>query len=582
MTYKSAFFILFILSWFPGFSQQHIIDSLRGTLKTQIDKKTEIKNTFRIGEEFSFIDMKDSARRYFKAAIVLAKSPQSDSLEVMYSYRMGMCLYNLQLPDSSIRAFESIKNSLHLIKSPLHQCYYHNILGSLYRRGGRYDDAVKELTLSEQLGRKYNDTYSISNSLFQLGALYGLHGHSSDEVLKYYQRSAEAAHAGGMYDLEASVLSNSIMIYNNARRYGKALETHRKVLAFSLPTHDSLLTSSTMFQMVVVHDSMHNYVRAQEALDSVLLFTHAAQRHEKSEGLFESRANLAWAAGKRKLAISYLDSSIAYARMHGMRMVVLQQLASKAQKLLQSGNPSGAYDAMQQHYMLKDSIYNQEREKTIQTLEIQYQTRLKDEENKALTRILYEEQVQKYWQAGLAAVLLFWFWFSRRQRLISAEQKRRLVERERDLEMLKVSAMQDKLSYKNNELASLTAYMVRRTELLEEVRSGILSNRKAADELNDLLGTIDDFIKTDSQWEEFKMHFESVHPDFFTKLHALAPDLSPNDLRFCAYLRLNLGTKQIAQLLQISERTVHNNRSLLRRKLNLAAEDSLNSFLLSI
>ena len=86
----------------------------------------------------------------------------------------------------------------------------------------------------------------------------------------------------------------------------------------------------------------------------------------------------------------------------------------------------------------------------------------------------------------------------------------------------------------------------------------------------------------DRDWDTFKVHFEKVHPAFFSALKQACPELSPNDLKHCAYLRINLSVKEVAQMLGINAQSVNQSRYRLKKKLGLSTEDSLSDYIQTI
>lgn len=84
------------------------------------------------------------------------------------------------------------------------------------------------------------------------------------------------------------------------------------------------------------------------------------------------------------------------------------------------------------------------------------------------------------------------------------------------------------------------------------------------------------------EWATFKVHFESVHPQFFTTLSTFAPNLTPLELRQCAYIKINLSPKQVGNLLNITPDSVKKARMRIKKKLNLSPEDSLTKFIATI
>ena len=86
----------------------------------------------------------------------------------------------------------------------------------------------------------------------------------------------------------------------------------------------------------------------------------------------------------------------------------------------------------------------------------------------------------------------------------------------------------------------------------------------------------------DKDWEQFAVHFDKVHSDFLQILKAAYPVLSSHELKLCAYLRMNLSSKEIAQLENISVRGVEISRYRLRKKLRIPTETNLFDFLMEL
>jgi DNA-binding NarL/FixJ family response regulator len=91
---------------------------------------------------------------------------------------------------------------------------------------------------------------------------------------------------------------------------------------------------------------------------------------------------------------------------------------------------------------------------------------------------------------------------------------------------------------------------------------------------------INKHLSSDKEWKVFEANFDLIHDRFFRNLKERAAQLTPRDLKLCAYLRLNLTTKEIAQLTGNSVRGVEVARFRLRKKLQLAPEQNLNEFML--
>jgi DNA-binding CsgD family transcriptional regulator len=97
-----------------------------------------------------------------------------------------------------------------------------------------------------------------------------------------------------------------------------------------------------------------------------------------------------------------------------------------------------------------------------------------------------------------------------------------------------------------------------------------------------LVQKIDDNMSSQDEWKVFEANFERAHEQFMKTLNDRFKDLTPSDLRLCAFLRMNLASKEIAPLLGISVRGVENHRYRLRKKLNLDGDDNLTDYIIRL
>jgi DNA-binding CsgD family transcriptional regulator len=160
--------------------------------------------------------------------------------------------------------------------------------------------------------------------------------------------------------------------------------------------------------------------------------------------------------------------------------------------------------------------------------------------------------------------------------------------KERELIRLRNEKLNSELSYKSQELANSTMSIIKKNEFLLEIKD-ILKGQKEELGLRypdkyyqRLVRKIDSNISSGDDWKKFETHFERAHEKFLHKLMNTYPSLSHGDLRLCAYLRMNLSSKEIAPLLKISVRGVENHRYKLRKKLDLKPEVNLIDFILGL
>ena len=159
---------------------------------------------------------------------------------------------------------------------------------------------------------------------------------------------------------------------------------------------------------------------------------------------------------------------------------------------------------------------------------------------------------------------------------------------ESELVALRNEKLEVEINFKNSELASSAMHLVKKGELLTKSKNELtqlmkgLDNTQAIAELKKMIKTLSEDDNMDKEWEKFAIHFDKVHSDFLRILKEKHSSISPNELKLCAYLRMNLSTKEIAQLMNISVRGVEISRYRLRKKLQIPTEVNLFDFLLRL
>lgn len=159
---------------------------------------------------------------------------------------------------------------------------------------------------------------------------------------------------------------------------------------------------------------------------------------------------------------------------------------------------------------------------------------------------------------------------------------------EKEITNLQNEKLEADMDFKNRELATMTMNLVQRGEVLSRIKEVISSMVKKHDVIDSsqsfrhLLRLIREVEKGDDHKTHFNMHFNNVNEDFFNTLKDLFPEITPNELKLCAYLKLNLSTKEIAQLMNITIKAVEVARYRLRKKLNIRHEINLYDFLMQL
>ncbi|MCB0806968.1 MAG: hypothetical protein KDC05_14315 [Bacteroidales bacterium] len=165
--------------------------------------------------------------------------------------------------------------------------------------------------------------------------------------------------------------------------------------------------------------------------------------------------------------------------------------------------------------------------------------------------------------------------------------QRETLEAEKEIIRLRNEKLREQMIMKDKELANSTLETIQKNKLLNKIKNDLKKMTPATidsdlkNQIHSLTKKINKELDTEKQWEAFETHFENVHEAFLKRLKENYPDLSPRELKLCAYLRLNISSKEIAALMNISTRGVEISRYRLRKKLNLQRNENLTDFILT-
>lgn len=237
--------------------------------------------------------------------------------------------------------------------------------------------------------------------------------------------------------------------------------------------------------------------------------------------------------------------------------------------------------------VIKDNFYSFEREQIVKSLEVQFDV---SEKNRKLELVSAEKEVSKltnYLLGLLLVVLIVVFtiliFFLKRinkrdKQLLKTKEE--LVNLMEDQKLLKEQQFQNDIEFKESQLSAVTIQMLEKNELLDEIKT--ILNKKEPTSEKEIKKIVSKYTIQDNNWKDFDNYFESVNKNFYTRLKQKYPEISSNDLKICALIKLNLSIKEMASILNISPDSVKTARHRLRKKLQLNTEENLTDFILSV
>jgi len=412
---------------------------------------------------------------------------------------------------------------------------YMKIGGNYYDKAS-YDKAAeyfeKSLTYYSKLGKSID----IAEVTHNIGEVLRISGHP-DDALKYFRKALIEFKKSDNILNSGFVFNNIGSIYLSKRELDSAAFYLKKSYAIATQQKNPRLMSS-------VNINKGNYYLAREAPDSARYFFYRA-------------LNL---ANMDLRTMNIRDASLGL---------------SKVYELL--GSFDSAYFYHNQYKLISDSIIDIRNQHKITQIEMNY---LYDHEQQ-LSQIQQQNILLRYFTivGGLFFFLVILVLFYGRQR-IKVKHLRTVA----DSLKFEQQQLQEELDLKNRELTTHVMYLVKKNELINFISEKLYRTKSFFTQDNkkklqriivDLQEHIDKNI-----WNLFEQRFKDVHTDFYKKLNEQFPNLTENEKKLCAFLKLNLTTKEISLILHLNPGTVEVARTRLRKKLDIAGKDiSLTSFL---
>ncbi len=427
------------------------------------------------------------------------------------------------------------------------------------------------LSIFESLG----DKKGIADVCGRLGHYY--EKRENYERAKNYQKKALGIYrASGDSSGIATILENIGSIYEDEGEYAKALTYFEDALAH-------LKADQNFYRLANVYNNIGDSYRKQGIYDSAMVYSRKAlEVARQNENLYLEKSAFR-DLGKTYVAMEKYDSAFAYTEAAYLAYDDLFGL-EVARQIAKS---SVVYETEKKEAQLK-----------LKNSEIAFL-----EKEKALS-----ESLQYTFGGAFVIVLGVGLWvfrlqrqkmrnnkliFKQREDIYKAEdalQKQRLnnaslkeakLRTELENKKLREIYLNDQLELRSNELTSQTLKIIRKNKLLDELRKKIDAGSGDKNK-RELQKTINSHIRTDKNWESFQELFEKVHEDFYRRLMARAPDLSPAEIRLCCLLKLNLPSKDIAAMLSISPDSLRVSRYRLRKKLQLEGKQKLSKYVIEL
>lgn len=539
---------------------------------------------------------------------------EDDTVKISLLNDLAGIYFQIKL-DSSYYFLDKALNIARQIDAPIHKARTFSNIGTYYYYKEEYLKSLEYIDLAFNIADEYNDLYIISYSYHLKAWIFvdihdlNLANEFANKAMEIYKLQNEEGKYADIYSL-LSTIYDLLGDFQKSREYGQKAYNIHLHLGQSEGLAGILNNMSTLYGKMNKLDSAKTYLRQAAIfnkkcgnnhwlginyfnlsnislrigeIDSAEWYINKAIKTFKKVGydidndILIAKANIALERRDTLLAILYYDSIV----NSSAKIEDLTNITGSYDKLYQIAKAQKKYEPAIKYYEAF-KLYDDSLKKgsnagllTLMELQIAYEkqhNKLEQEKKEAMLDLQ-----RKSFLIILLVILIVFLGLSiyLLYRLIKSRSIRAKIEK---------LQIENELESKNREMTANVMTLMKKNEILSGISKKLLEiERKAVKkETKDAIGKISDEIQKSQEvelWEEFDLRFRQVHRDFYKNLLQFAPELSPNEQRMCAYLRMNISTKDISELTGLDSRTINNTRYKIRKKFNLDGKNNLVTFL---
>jgi tetratricopeptide (TPR) repeat protein len=500
------------------------------------------------------------ALKYAKQAHQFSKESQNQNDLLNAMLAMARNYWSLTNYDSSMQYAVKSEELSEKLDLPLELLQSHYIIGIIYYELDELDKSVKYFFSSLRLSEQIKDRKREGKCLNGIGSI-NFKQLNYTKALEYYSKSLNIAKEINDSIGIAGRLNNIAAVYLVMENYNKALDYIEKALALNKVLMNKKLEGINYLNLGEIYFSLQNYDAVYENLQKALIIFESLNNTLFIAECHLNLGNYFLITNDAKQSKEYATKAFEEGKEYAYLAVVQKsaELLSRIYLAKSDTLNSLKYEVIK--HQMNDSLNIRKSNTELTKIELKYELNKQEQEKKI------DQQRKDFIMLivlisltlGLIVIML-----------VFARQKIKAKNVQLEKEKVEIE-----LDSRNKELASNAMYLLKKNEMLSDILDNLAQleentvkqeNRSAVQKIaKEMLKFKDQDI-----WKDFEIRFNQVHIDFYKRLSHTYPELTSNDLRLCAFLKLNMTTKEISQITGQRVGTIEMARSRLRKKFGIS------------
>ena len=533
-------------------------DSLEIALTLVKNTEDKIDILLQLADEYSNNDPEkalEHARNAYKI------SEETDDPERLVHAMIQLAKINWAITDFN-RAMEwasKAKDEARTLQLPEQQALALRVIGLIYIELSNYEKSSEYFFNSLKIFESIDDKKGILKLLSDIGSV-NFHQNNYDKALDYYFRSLTMAKEIDNNEGIARALNNIAAVYEAIDDYEKAGKYFLEASEINRTLGNRLWEGINYMNLGTINLNLKKYDTSLNYLSQALAIFQGLQSRILQARCQINFAKLYYETNQPEKSLQYAKEALEEGQKQDLKQIVHDAAGIIRDLYVKQGDKKDAYDYLLLQYQMKDSLIMMENKAELTKLELQYEFDKREQirQIELQRRNVFILIIIVSLLIALTIIILI----LARQRV---KAKNALLAQER---------LEHELEYKNKELTTNVLSLMKKNELLSAISDKLVAikNQAAEAETKEAINQIAKEIQKISDkeiLEEFELRFKEVHSDFYSKLLQKFPNLSPNEQRLCAFLKLNMSTKEISELTGQQVSTLETARYRLRKKLGI-------------